>query len=92
MLSRHDRAGFDLEVSTPPSDDALTTQRQYDAYKGFEVVVTTSSGVEGADRTLEGTLVERDMNDVVINVKGRSVKVPIAMVGSVVIAQVEDEV
>jgi len=77
ILERHH-----IEVSTPGASDELTTQRQFDAYKGFDVTVQTKDPW-GSNRKLEGKLVERGTMDLKINMKGRIVKVPVALVESV---------
>jgi hypothetical protein len=45
------------------------TQRQFNAYRGFDVIVETVDPFE-SNRTLKGKLVDRNSMDLVINKKG----------------------
>ena len=79
VLARHD-----LEVTSPGASDLITTQAAFEAFKGFDVTVRTLNPIEGGEeRIIEGRLQERTTTDVVINVKGRMVKIPWHLVGEV---------
>ena len=79
ILGRHE-----LEVSTRGAPDVLTTEREFLAFKGFDVVVSFSVPDGTKPRgPLEGRLVGRDVHETTINVKGRSVRVPNYMCGEV---------
>lgn len=74
VLDRHS-----LEVTSKGVENVLSTQKDFDAFKGFDVAVRTANPLEEGvefERVLEGRLVERTITDVVINVKGRMVKIP----------------
>ena len=70
ILSRHE-----LILTSPGAPDVIETQRQFDAYRGTEVLVETQDPFE-SNRTLKGTLVDRNSMDVMINKKGRLVTIP----------------
>ena len=75
---------FSLEVTTKGASDVLTMQREFDAFKGFDVIVTTANPIEGGEpRVLTGKLVEKNPIDLVINIKGRMVKLPYHLVTEV---------
>ena len=72
VLSRHD-----LEVTSPGASDVLTMQSEFDAFKGYDVAAKTANPIHPDEtRTVEGKLVERTIDTLVINVKGRMVKLP----------------
>jgi len=79
-----------VEVTTPGAPDELTTQRQFDAFKGFDVRVETEDPWK-SNRVIEGKIIERGPLDLKINVKGRIVKIPVAMVGSVRLPKAKKE-
>lgn len=71
ILDRHD-----LEVSTPGTPEILSQQRDFETFKGFEIIVRTENPVSGGEpRTLAGRLVERNSVDLIINQKGRMIRV-----------------
>ena len=79
VLARHG-----VEVTSPGASDLITTQAAFEAFKGFDVTVRTLNPIEGGEeRVIEGRLQERTTTDVVINVKGRMVKIPWHLVGEV---------
>ena len=79
VLARHG-----VEVTSPGASDLITTQAAFEAFKGFDVTVRTLNPIEGGEeRIIEGRLQERTTTDVVINVKGRMVKIPWHLVGEV---------
>lgn len=72
VLARHD-----LEVTSPGASDVLTMQSEFDAFKGYDVAAKTANPIHPDEtRTVEGKLVERTIDTLVINVKGRMVKLP----------------
>ena len=73
-----------VEVTSPGASDLITTQAAFEAFKGFDVTVRTLNPIDGGEeRVIEGRLQERTTTDVVINVKGRMVKIPWHLVGEV---------
>lgn len=77
ILGRHE-----LVLTSPGPHDVLETQRQFDAYRGCDVVVQTQDPFE-SNRTLKGKLVDRNSMDLLINKKGRLVTIPLNFVACV---------
>ena len=74
-LSRHE-----LVLASPnPADDVLETQRQFDAHRHHHVCVETQDPWE-SNRMLKGQLVDRNAMDLLLNIKGRLVTVPLNFV------------
>lgn len=92
VLARHA-----LTVCTPGAKDVLTTQKEFDVFKGFEVHVRMRGlpatgnfpGAEG--KTVVGKLQGRTADEVLVNQKGRIVKLPNNMVLEVRLPQPETE-
>ncbi|MEO0405924.1 MAG: ribosome maturation factor RimP [Cyanobacteria bacterium P01_A01_bin.135] len=64
-----------LEVSSPGLSDQLTSDRDFTAFKGFPVVVTTTEPVKG--RTAwQGQLIQRDERAIHLSCRGRRVAIP----------------
>jgi ribosome maturation factor RimP len=74
ILERHE-----LILTSPGASDVLETQRQFNAFRGFDVIVETQDPFE-SNRTLKGKLVDRNSMDLVINKKGRMVTIPLNFV------------
>jgi ribosome maturation factor RimP len=74
VLERHEVV---LAGRGPP--DVLETQRQFDAHRDKPVMVETVDPF-GSNRTLKGTLVDRNAMDVIINKQGRMVTIPLNFV------------
>lgn len=74
ILSRHE-----LILTSPGPPDVIETQRQFDAYRGTYVIVETQDPFE-SNRTLKGTLVDRNSMDLMINKQGRLVTIPLNFV------------
>ena len=70
IVSRHE-----IMFASPGSPDVLITQKQFDAFRGFDVLVETRDPWK-SNRTLKGKLVQRTALDVILNVKGRMVTIP----------------
>jgi ribosome maturation factor RimP len=87
ILSRHD------VILTSPGDEEkfVETQRQFDEMRGEMVAVQTQDPF-GSNRVLRGHLVDRNALDVVINVKGRMVTIPLNMVSYVAIPAADGSV
>lgn len=77
ILERHE-----VILTTPGAPNILETQRQFDAYRGFDVIVETVDPFD-SNRTLYGKLLERNSMDVIINKKGRMVTIPLNFVSCV---------
>ncbi len=64
-----------LEVSSPGVSEILTCDRDFRAFKGFPVVVTTTEAVKGQS-SWRGQLISRDDEAVVLSCRGRKVAIP----------------
>jgi len=78
ILSRHEV----ILTSQGDEDVYVETQRQFDERRGELVMVQTQDPF-GSNRVLEGNLVDRNALDVVINVEGRMVTIPMNMIAYV---------
>ena len=70
ILQRHE-----LVLTSPGPPDVIETQKQFDAYRGSNVIVETQDPFE-SNRTLKGKIVDRNSMDLIINQKGRMVTIP----------------
>ncbi|KAG5176742.1 hypothetical protein JKP88DRAFT_90877 [Tribonema minus] len=77
VLGRHE-----LIIATPGAKDILTTDREFKAFKGFDVVVLTGSTLN-VQREVMGKLHERTFDELVLMQKGRKVRIPLALVDEV---------
>jgi ribosome maturation factor RimP len=71
-----------LEISSPGISRQLTTDREFIAFKGFTVVVTTSPPYNG-QKAWRGQLQRKDETAIYINQKGRSIAIPLESVDQV---------
>ena len=71
-----------LEVSSPGIARQLTSERDFLAFKGFGVVVTTQEPFEG-QRQWQGRLQGKDDHHLTLNLKGRGIKIPLTLVATV---------
>lgn len=85
IMNRHT-----LIVSTPGASDVLRTAKEFTSFKGFMVQVTTGEKINNI-RVLKGNLVERTATDLIINQKGKNIKIPVAMVDEVRLPEAELE-
>lgn len=74
ILSRHE-----LILTSPGPSDVLESQKQFNAFRGSPVIVETQDPFE-SNRTLKGKLVDRNAMDVILNIQGRMVTVPLNFV------------
>jgi ribosome maturation factor RimP len=77
ILARHE-----VILTTPGDTDILESQREFDAYRGFDVIVETQDPWD-SNRILRGKLLERNSMDLIINKKGRMVTIPLNFVKAV---------
>jgi len=73
---------YSLEVSTPGVRDELAEDFEFEVFKGFHVVITTSEPVKGKS-SFAGALQGRSDKDVLLNQKGKIKKIPRDVVQSV---------
>ena len=81
---------FVLEVSSPGVSNTLTSDKDFAAFKGFDVTVTTNAEFKKKKR-FDGTLVGRDAEAVTINLKGRLQKIPLELVEAVQLPNAQTE-
>jgi ribosome maturation factor RimP len=75
-----------LEVSSPGVSEVLTSDRDFAAFKGFSVLVTTHEAFKGQPNW-NGRLAQRDDDAVYINVRGRTLKIPRDIIAEVVLSE-----
>ena len=68
-------APYVLEVSSPGIGEELTTDRDFISFRSFPVAVHRLAA-DGAESIQEGLLLERDGEALLLNVRGRTVRVP----------------
>jgi ribosome maturation factor RimP len=68
-----------LEVSSPGIDRQLSSDREFIAFRGFTVTADTNPPYKGKP-SWTGQLVKRDQQVLVLNLKGRSVSIPLEQV------------
>ncbi|MFM8526412.1 MAG: ribosome assembly cofactor RimP [Cyanobacteriota bacterium] len=73
---------FVLEISSPGVSEELESDRDFRSFRGFPVEVLSRSDPEGEQRRA-GLLLERNDTHVLLNVRGRTVRLPRASVLSV---------
>ena len=71
-----------LEVSSPGLSPELTTDQDFTSFKGFPVMVRTTSPYRG-QREWAGTLIGRDNQNVHLNQKGRNTTIPRNLISQV---------
>lgn len=81
VLGRHEV----ILTAKPRHPAILETQKQFDAHRDDHVLVYTVDPWK-SNRTLKGQLVDRNSMDVLLNIKGRLVTVPLNFVKSVYLA------
>lgn len=64
-----------LEVSSPGLSEILTSDRDFTAFKGFPVMVTTTEPFKGQS-SWRGQLVRRDDDAIHLSCRGRKVAIP----------------
>jgi ribosome maturation factor RimP len=77
ILARHE-----VILTTPGGGEVLDSQKEFDAYRGFDVVVETQDPWD-SNRIIRGKLLERNSMDVIVNKKGRMVTIPLNFVKAV---------
>lgn len=65
-----------LEISSPGIGEELNDDRDFRSFRGFPVSVHTADAGSGATASREGLLLERDDSHVLLNVRGRTVRIP----------------
>jgi ribosome maturation factor RimP len=73
---------YSLEVSSPGIARQLTTDREFTAFRGFGIKVTTNEPFEG--KTIwQGQLVRREESILQLTLKGKQINIPLNLVARV---------
>jgi ribosome maturation factor RimP len=73
---------YALEVSSPGTSRQLTTDREFNAFGGFAVQVTTHQPIDSKTEW-QGQLIRRDDTKIYLSQKGRTVEIPRELVSKV---------
>lgn len=65
-----------LEISSPGIGEELRSDRDFESFRGFPVEVLRDDGADGAQTRLAGLLLGRDDEVVLLNLRGRTVRIP----------------
>jgi ribosome maturation factor RimP len=72
-------SAYVLEISSPGIGEELRDDRDFSSFRGFPVAVERIEG-SGVETSLEGLLLGRDEGAVLLNRRGRTVRIPRAEV------------
>jgi ribosome maturation factor RimP len=73
---------YALEVSSPGTSRELTTDREFNAFGGFAVQVTTKQPLDSKSEW-QGQLIRRDDTKIYLSQKGRTIEIPRELVSKV---------
>jgi ribosome maturation factor RimP len=73
---------YALEVSSPGTSRELTTDREFNAFGGFAVQVTTNQPLDSKTEW-QGQLIRRDDTKIYLSQKGRTIEIPRELVSKV---------
>jgi ribosome maturation factor RimP len=73
---------YALEISSPGTSRLLTTDREFNAFGGFAVQVTTTEPLDSKTEW-QGQLIRRDDTTVYLSQKGRTIQIPRELVSKV---------
>jgi ribosome maturation factor RimP len=73
---------YALEVSSPGTSRQLTTDREFNAFSGFAVQVTTNQPLDSKTEW-QGQLIRRDDTKIYLSQKGRTIEIPRELVSKV---------
>jgi ribosome maturation factor RimP len=73
---------YALEVSSPGTSRELTTDREFNAFGGFAVQVTTKQPLDSKS-DWQGQLIRRDDTKIYLSQKGRTIEIPRELVSKV---------
>jgi len=75
-----------LEISSPGISKILTTDRDFLAFKGFPITVTTTEAYQGLHEW-SGNLISRNANSLSLNRKGRPMTIPCTIIHQVQLSE-----
>jgi ribosome maturation factor RimP len=64
-----------LEISSPGVAEELSSDRDFTSFRGFPIEVV-SAAADGSEQRREGLLLGRDEQVVLLNMRGRTVRIP----------------
>jgi ribosome maturation factor RimP len=73
---------YALEVSSPGTSRQLTTDREFNAFSGFAIQVTTHQPLNNKTEW-QGQLIRRDDTKIYLSQKGRTIEIPRELVSKV---------
>jgi ribosome maturation factor RimP len=73
---------YALEVSSPGTSRQLTTDREFNAFAGFAIQVTTHQPLNNKTEW-QGQLIRRDDTKIYLSQKGRTIEIPRELVSKV---------
>jgi ribosome maturation factor RimP len=79
-----------LEISSPGISRQLSSEREFQSFKGFAVIVTTQDS-QGKPKEWRGKLQGRDENSLYLNQKGRAIALEQATILSVRLDENRDQ-
>jgi len=80
-----------LEISSPGVSDELNDDRDFRSFRGFPVVVCYRESKTGVEAERDGLLLERTDEQLLINVRGRTVRIPRSDVISVTLTAPQED-
>jgi ribosome maturation factor RimP len=80
---------YQLEISSPGAERQLQDDREFIAFKGFMVTVTSTVTNEEKPKSWSGHLISRNETHVSISIKGRIVNIPRDQCDRVELSQME---
>ncbi len=82
---------YEVIVATPGSSEMLTTDKEFKAFKGFDVIVVAGGPPSPNFRELRGKLVERTYDELIISQKCKLTRIPLVLVQEVRLPSAEIE-
>lgn len=80
-----------LEISSPGVSDQLSDDRDFRSFRGFPVVVRYRESKTGVEAKRDGLLLERTEEHLLLNVRGRTVRIPRPDVISVTLTTAQED-
>jgi len=74
---------YALEVSSPGTDREIKSDREFIAFRGFNITATSASTVYEGKQSWTGQLISRDADSLTLNQKGRIIAIPTAIITKV---------
>jgi ribosome maturation factor RimP len=75
---------YTLEISSPGAPTSLTTDREFEVFRGFTVSIQLDPPLKGKTE-LKGQLKERSATSILLTQKGRTIEIPRDLVQAVIL-------